>query len=449
MAIQAGTDVDIGPLIDSARLRPLHILVFLLCLAGMVLEGYDTYAVSYVGPQIAAAWNVAPAAMGVIFTSGILGAALGYMAIGPFSDRLGRRRLIIGGAAALGLLTLASVTANGPQVFAAWRVACGLGLGVMLPNIVALSAEVAPARFRSVAVVVLYSGFAIGSAAGGLVASGLVPSQGWKAVFVVGGLAPLVLAGLYGLLLPESPRHLVLRRPGDPRLPAMLARLGAPPAPDARLTLQAETVERQPIGRLFTDGRLVSTVVIWLILAMDSAAIGSLIFWIPSLVAKAGATLSAGINFSMILLLGGIVGAVVIGACMDAFGVFKTLIASHLIAAVLVVAFAFSVKAAPALLALLIGLTLNGGTSGTQGLLARLYPTTLRATGIGWASGMARLIGIGQPVLTGVLLGAHWSATATLIACAAPIALSIAGLTILSQDRFGRGAASPNAEAPA
>lgn len=450
MGAQAHSPVDIGPLIDGARLRPLHLVLFVLSLFGMVLEGYDTYAVSYVGPQIAAAWKVPPAAMGVVFTAGILGAAIGYMAIGPFADRFGRRRLVIAGAAALGLVTLASVTAQDAQTFTAWRLACGLALGVMLPNLVALAAEFAPARHRSIAIVALYSGFAIGSAAGGLVASGLVPAYGWKAVFVVGGAAPLILAALLAAAMPESPRHLALHRPDDPRLPRVMARLGAAPPAGAQLfTPQSEAAPRQPIGQLFTGGRAFSTVLIWLVLAMDSAAIGSLLFWIPTLVTQAGATLSAGITFSMILLMGGIVGAVVIGAAMDALGVFRTLIASHLIAVATVVAFAFAVKAAPALLGFAIGMTLNGGTSGIQGLLARLYPTTLRATGIGWASGMARLIGMGQPLLTGLLLSAHWSPQATVIACAVPIAMTVAGLSALSADPFGRAAASPNAEAPA
>ena len=439
--------VDVGVLIDAARLKPLHLVVFLLGLSGMVLEGYDTYAVSYVGPQIAAAWNVPPSIMGIVFTSGIVGSAIGYMAFGPVADRLGRRAPLIAGALLLGLATLASITAGAANIFMAWRVVCGLGLGAMLPNLVSLAAEFAPSRFRSVAIVVLYSGFAIGSAAGGLVAGGLAPAYGWKVVFVVGGAAPMVLAGLIAAFMPESPRYLALRQEGDERLARILARLGFPPAPGARFRLNSGTQMEQPIGALFNGGRAPSTLLIWLILTMNVATIGSLVFWIPSLAAKAGASLNAGINVSMILLLGGIVGAAVIGACMDRLGLFKVLIVSHLAAVVLIVAFALSIRSMPMVLAFLIGCTLNGGTSGTQGLLARLYPTPLRATGIGWASGVSRLLGIGQPLLTGLLLSAHWSPAGTLIACAVPIGVSTLGLVILSSDPFGRGAADPNGEA--
>ena len=434
--------VDIGPLIDAARFGPVQISVFVLALLCMTFEGYDTYAVSYIGPTLLTLWHLSTATLGVIFTAGTVGSALGYLAIGPLADRLGRRIPVIVGTAAFGAASILSTSATGSTAFIVWRVLVGLALGAVLPNIVAIAAEVTPARRRSLVIVVLYSGFAIGSALAGLIAGRLMPAFGWASVLWVGGAVPLLLALAMWQWLPESPRFLTLRDARDPRLPALLGRLLAdtPLPPWAQFTLPGEHLRRQPIRDLFGEGRVLSTLLIWLVLSMDVTTIGALVFWIPTLLNTAGRSAAQGINFSVVLLLGGIIGAFIIGWCMDRFGTYRILIPAHLCATVFIVSFALLVKSSPVAVAFLIGLTLNGGTSGSQGLLARLYPTALRTTGVGWASAVSRLIGVAQPLLLGLMLAAHWTPTTTLLVCSVPTVISMLALGLLSRDRFGTSA---------
>jgi AAHS family 4-hydroxybenzoate transporter-like MFS transporter len=430
--------VDIGTLIDRARFGSLQITVFVLSILCMTFEGYDTYAVSYIGPKLLTLWQLSTATLGIIFTAGTVGSALGYLAIGPLADRIGRRIPVIVGTAAFGAASILSTSASGSRTFIAWRILVGLALGAVLPNIVAIAAEVTPARRRSLVVVVLYSGFAIGSALAGLIAGRLMPAFGWGSVLWVGGTVPLALSLAMWRWLPESPRFITLRDPHDPRLPGLLGRLTGDVAPlAARFMLPGEHLRHQPIRDLFADGRALSTLMIWLVLTMDVTTIGALVFWIPTLLNAAGQSATHGINFSVVLLMGGIVGAFIIGWCMDRFGTYRILIPAHLCATVFIVAFALLVKSSPVALAFLIGLTLNGGTSGSQGLLARLYPTALRTTGVGWASAVSRLIGIAQPLLLGVMLAAHWTPTTTLLLCSAPAVVSMLALSLLSRDRFG------------
>lgn len=434
----AARPTDIGALIDGAAFGPLQVTVFTLSILCMTFEGYDTYAVSYIGPRLLTLWHLSTATLGVIFTAGTVGSALGYLAIGPLADRIGRRLPVILGTAAFGTASILSTSAAGSTSFILWRTVVGLALGAVLPNIVAIAAEVTPARRRSLVIVVLYSGFAIGSALAGLIAGRLMPAFGWGAVLWVGGAVPLALSQAMWRWLPESPRFITLRDPHDPRLPGLLARLtGDWALPGARFTLRGEYLRRQPIRDLFADGRALSTLMIWLVLTMDVTTIGALVFWIPTLLHTAGQSAAQGINFSVVLLLGGIVGAFLIGWCMDRFGTYRILIPAHLCATLFIVTFALLVKSSPVVVAFLIGLTLNGGTSGTQGLLARLYPTALRTTGVGWASAVSRLIGIAQPLLLGVMLAARWTPTTTLLACSAPAVISMLALTVLSKDRFG------------
>jgi AAHS family 4-hydroxybenzoate transporter-like MFS transporter len=434
--------VDIGPLIDKARFGPLQITVFVLSLLCMTFEGYDTYAVSYIGPTLLTLWHLSASTLGVIFTAGTVGSAVGYLAIGPLADRIGRRVPVILGTMIFGALSILSTTAAGATTFIVWRVLVGLALGAALPNIVAIAAEVTPARRRSLVIVVLYSGFAIGSALAGLIAGRLMPAFGWGSVLWVGGAVPLALSLAMWRWLPESPRFITVRDPGDPRLPVLLGRLVADSAPPARaqFTLSGEHLRRQPIRDLFGGGRILSTLMIWLVLSMDVTTIGALVFWIPTLLNTAGQSAAQGINFSVVLLMGGIIGAFIIGWCMDRFGTYRILIPAHLCATLFIVIFALRVKSSPVGVAFLIGLTLNGGTSGSQGLLARLYPTALRTTGVGWASAVSRLIGVAQPLLLGLMLAAHWTPTTTLLICSVPTVISMLALSLLSKDRFGSSA---------
>jgi len=416
--------LDIGPLIDGARFGPLQVTVFVLSLLCMTFEGYDTYAVSYIGPTLLTLWHLSTGTLGAIFTAGTAGSAVGYLAIGPLADRIGRRVPVIVGTAAFGAASILSTSASASTTFIAWRIVVGLALGAVLPNIVAIAAEVTPARRRSLVIVVLYSGFAIGSALAGLTAGRLMPAFGWGSVLWVGGGVPLLLSLAMWRWLPESPRFITLRDPRDPRLPG----------------LHGEHLRRQPIRDLFGEGRALSTLMIWLVLSMDVTTIGALVFWIPTLLNTAGQSAAQGINFSVILLMGGIIGAFIIGWCMDRFGTYRILIPAHLCATLFIISFALLVKTSPIAVAFLIGLTLNGGTSGSQGLLARLYPTALRATGVGWASAVSRLIGIAQPLLLGVMLAAHWTPTTTLLVCSVPTVISMLALSLLSRDRFGNSA---------
>lgn len=438
-AAAARPTVDIGPLIDGARFGTMQITVFVLSLLCMTFEGYDTYAVSYIGPTLSTLWHLSPGTLGAIFTAGTAGSAVGYLAIGPLADRIGRRIPVIVGTAAFGAASILSTSASGPGTFITWRIIVGLALGAVLPNIVAIAAEVTPARRRSLVIVVLYSGFAIGSALAGLTAGRLMPAFGWGSVLWVGGAVPIVLSLTMWRGLPESPRFITLRNPHDPRLPGLLGRLvGSSALPASPLfTLRGEHLRRQPIRDLFGAGRALSTLMIWVVLSMDVTTIGALVFWIPTLLNTAGQSAAQGINFSVVLLLGGIIGAFIIGWCMDRFGTYRILIPAHLCATLFIISFALLVKSSPVVVAFLIGLTLNGGTSGSQGLLARLYPTALRATGVGWASAVSRLIGIAQPLLLGVMLAAHWTPTTTLLVCSVPTVISMLALSLLSRDRFG------------
>ncbi len=366
----------------------------------MIIEGYDTYSVAFVAPQLAALWGLAPGRIGAVLTAGVIGSAIGYVAIGPVSDRFGRRRLVILATAAMGVCTLLTVTAGGADSFMVWRVLTGLTLGAALPNVVALMVEHAPPRHRSFAVVILYSGFGIGAALGASFAGMLIPVYGWKAVFVLGGVVPFAWTVLMLVWLPQT----VLPRTAS---------------------------VRSPVASLFSADRLVATVSIWTVLAMNGALIACLNLWLTTLFAQSGVALAASLRFSTAMLTAGILGAYVIGWLMDRLGTYTVLIPIQLLAAAMIALTAVTLHEPVLWVAVGLGAFLNGGTSGVQGLLASLYPTVMRATGIGWASCVGRLAGIAAPLALSALLASGWNARSSMLACVVPACLGAIALATL------------------
>lgn len=435
-----GSIVEVGALIDAAPLSRLQLIVLALGLACTVLEGYDTYAVSYIGPAVAHLWHVDKAELGIVFTAGLLGSALAFCLAGQVSDRFGRRRIVVLGTAAFGIATLASATSGAVSAFMAWRLIAGLALGAAFPNVVALCAEYAPARRRSVTITILCSGFPIGAALSGLIADEVLPTLGWRAVLVVGGVLPVVLAFMMGALLPESIRFLALRDSQGAALRRVLGRVAGHAALSAadRLVLREEQLSGRPWRELFREGRTLPTILIWIVMAMCGSAIALLTFWIPALFANAGLPLDAGIHFSVAMLVGGILGAYAVGWLMDRWGAFVVLILAYAAASALIGAAAVMLPGASLAIALAIGLTLNGGSAGAQAFLANLYPTAIRTTGIGWALGVSRAVGVAAPVIAGVMLKAAWSSRLTLLSVSAPALMCALALLAMSQSDYAR-----------
>ncbi len=434
--------VDVNALIDKSKWGPRQVTITGVCLLAMIMEGYDTYSVSYVGPELSRLWGIPSTSLGVLLSAVLVGAAVGYLIGGMLADRFGRRLLIIWGTLAFGVVTLLSTLSTGADSLIIWRFITGLALGTALPNIVSLSAEYAPARHRAFAVVVLFAGAGVGATIGGFVASWLVPVMGWKIVFYVGGAIPLILAVLMFAVLPESIRFLALREGNDARIRDLLGRITdiGGLSPDAKFFLKGEHLAKMPVTELFKDGRATMTLLLWLALTMDGGVLVITIFWLPSLLVDSGQPQSMAIKMTTIIAMGGTFGAPVIGFLMDRIGLFRVLIPAHIMGFFLTFVIVWTLDSPNMLLALAYGVAMNGGISGFQGLVASLYPTSIRATGVGWCVAIGRVTGFVAPAIVGVLRDAGVPPTANLYACGGLTAITIVTLTVLSRTRFARAA---------
>jgi AAHS family 4-hydroxybenzoate transporter-like MFS transporter len=205
-------DINVTRLIDDGRLSRFQIGTIICCALVSALDGIDTQSIGVAAPFIADGLGFKVADFGPIFSAALLGATVGAATFGPLADRLGRKTLLIVACVLFGFFTILTASANSVPALMIFRVLAGVGLGGATPCFIALTSEYAPARLRATLVTVMWSAFPLGAMLGGLLNSYLITQLGWRAIFYIGGVAPLLLALVLFLYLPESIKFLLVRR---------------------------------------------------------------------------------------------------------------------------------------------------------------------------------------------------------------------------------------------
>jgi AAHS family 4-hydroxybenzoate transporter-like MFS transporter len=152
----------------------LHLRVAWLCGMVLLLEGYDIAAVGYAIPSLVDAWRVPPSGFTQALTAGNVGLLFGSLCAGLLGDRLGRKPLLIGCVAVLGVFSLFTALAGSPLQLAGLRFLTGLGLGGGIPLAIALGSDFAPPAAPGPLLILMSAGVPIGFTIGGLLASQIV-----------------------------------------------------------------------------------------------------------------------------------------------------------------------------------------------------------------------------------------------------------------------------------
>lgn len=417
------TRVDVAGLIDAQPVGRYQIRLLMLCAAVLFVDGFDTQAIGYVAPEIGRDWQLARGALGPVFSAGLFGLMIGALLLSPLADRVGRKRVIVASAVAFGFATLATLLAGNVEELMVVRFITGLGLGGALPNAPAMTAEFSPMRRRATMVMTMFCGFSAGAAVGGLIAAALIPAFGWRAVFLVGGLAPLALAPVLVVLMPESPRFLALSGRADGRVRAILSRMYptvAFPA-DARFDAGEAEAAGITVRQLFTEGRAAMTGLFWLVFFMSLLDLYFLSNWLPTVLNELGASVSLAAVLGSMLQVGGIIGTLVLGRFIDRFS-FRALAVTYFAAslAILSIGQASHSTILVGCTVFLAGFCIVGGQGGANALSSTFYPTRLRSTGVGWCLGIGRIGSIVGPLVGGMVLALHWATQSLFLAAAVP-----------------------------
>jgi AAHS family 4-hydroxybenzoate transporter-like MFS transporter len=401
--------VDIKHWIDNRSVSRYQWLILGLCFLIVTFDGFDAAIMGFIAPAVIADWGISKSAFGPILASAMVGLAVGALMSGPYSDRLGRRRVLLASVACFGLFSLLCAFARSPLELAALRFLTGLGLGAAMPNSTTLLSEYIPARLRGRLITLMFMGFGLGSAMGGFVSAWMIPQWGWHAVLLVGGVLPLALLPVLYFLLPESVDLMINRRFPRARIMAVLKRMGGQ-FDDAVSFVVSVPAAHESAGRkvshLFSSEYRWRTLSLWGTYFMGLLVIYLLTGWMPTLIKDAGVSLERAAVITAMFQFGGLAGILLVGFAMDRFNPKAAIAVAYVGGALCIFALGFVEIGASALgvLVFAAGFCMNGAQTGLNAFAPGQYPTDFRATGVSWMLGIGRFGGIFGSLTGGALL---------------------------------------------
>ena len=359
--------IDVQDFMNSHKLSSYQIRIIALCFLIVAIDGFDTAAIGFIAPALRAEWGVSAAQLAPLFGAGLFGLMVGAFIFGPLADKIGRKYSLVLTVLFFGAASLASAWSTSITELTILRFLTGMGLGGAMPNAITLTSEFCPEKRRSFLTTLMFCGFTLGSAFGGLAAAHLVAAYGWESVLLLGGILPLALAPVLWLTLPESVRFLVLKNAPAEKITAVLHKI-APEADLSGATYTGVTKPKgSPVRQLFQPGLVPGTLLIWLTFFMSLLVFYLLSSWLPTVISSAGMTLKEASLMAMMLQLGGTAGALLIGALMDRINP-HTVLGSFYALAALFIALIGSATASPWLLSAgrLRRRVLSGGVAGRR-----------------------------------------------------------------------------------
>lgn len=437
--------VNVNDVIDHAKFTPFHFNVVAWCLLIILFDGYDLAINGVVLPLLMDEWGLSAVQAGMLASTALAGMMFGAMIFGSLADKIGRKKVIMICIVLFSGLTAAGGFASNPTEFGILRFLAGLGIGGVMPNLVALTSEYAPLRKRSTLVTTMFSGYAVGGVMAALLGSWFTPSFGWEIMFFIAGI-PLLLLPVIWKFLPESLSFIVKEGQQD-QARQIVRRL----APQMKITDQTvfelnkvDVPEAANVVSLFRRGRAVNTILFWIAFFSCLLTMYALSSWLPKLMMAAGYSMDNSLMFMMVMNVGAIVGIVGGGILADRFHLKPVLMFLGIMGAIVMSLMGF--QSSQFILYILVFLA-GAASIGSQMLLysyvAQFYPLAVRSTGIGWASAIGRMGAIVGPILIGALLGMSLPAHFNFIAVGFPVLITaLAVAFIMSKDEIDKIKAS-------
>tara|TARA_R110000782_G_C14819243_1_gene413938 strand:- start:44390 stop:45727 length:1338 start_codon:yes stop_codon:yes gene_type:complete len=437
---------EVQRMLDDAPMSRFQIRALAILVMLSMLDGYDVVSISLAGPVVAEALGIGKTALGAVFSSGLLGMALGSLVLAPLADAWGRRAAILGALLLMMIGGIWCALVGSGWELAAARAVIGLGIGTLIAVTTPLAGEFANARRRAFAIAVTTMAFPLGAMVGGLLAAVLIRNLGWQSVFALKSVIAAVLVPVVFIWLPESPSFLLSSKKGDAleKLSGFLVRCGHKSV--SILQDESNTALKRGYADLFAPGQISITlqlVAANALFAMVGYFWGS---WLPHMIVDAGYTVFTASIASAINQLSGVIGGLLLGFATKWIKLRYLSAAALVGTGVALVLFGI----APSYLPLLIlsgafcAFCLHGGIAGLYATIGTSFQEHVRASGTGLAIGVGRITSSVSPLFAGWMFASGFERPSVSAAFAVVAVLS--GLILLKPLRSAKRSELPGAQ---
>lgn len=428
------TVINTNEVIANSKFNRFHLSLLLWSFLIIAFDGYDLVVYGTVVPMLIEEWSLTSVEAGAMGSYGLFGMMFGAIFFGTLADRIGRKKVIILTVILFSLFTLLCGFATTPTMFSTFRFLAGLGLGGIMPNIIALLTDYSPKSMKSMTVSIVLCGYSVGGIMAPLLGIYLMPQFGWESIFWVAGL-PLLLLPLMYKYMPETSSHLI-RTGNKKELISTLSKV----SPSTAFSENDEILELEksdskvPLTGLFKDKRGFSTVMFWIAFFSCLLMVYGLNTWLPKLMMDAGYGLNSSLGFLIALQGGAIVGTLIIARLCDKYGSKKMLVPMYASGAVVLTLLGFGGNIIIIyILVAIAGAATIGAQNIVQAYVSQYYPAYIRSTALGTASGIGRIGGMLGPILGGFLLSISLPIQMNFIAFAIPGLIAAIALMLVPE----------------
>ncbi|SPF35284.1 Major facilitator superfamily MFS_1 [Syntrophobacter sp. SbD1] len=405
--------MSIREVFDSRPFTPYQMWICFLCFCVTLMDGFDLTMMGVTMPKIGEYLKVSPSALGLAVSAGMIGPLVGALLLGMLADRFGRRRMLFISALIFGFFTLLITQITDVKQLALLRFLAGIGLGGAIPNALAFGCEYAPSRMRATVTTMMWAGMAFGSAINGLAAVWLLPSYGWRSLFVVGGIVPVIICMMVAMLLPESLEFLVKQGTDKARIRRIISKIDPALAHDEEVQVYSseQKLAGVPVKHLFMEGRAATTFFLWAAFFWSFYLIWIILAWAPTLLKQSGANVQQYSMAFFFINLGSALAIITIGRLMDKLNRFFVVIGAQALVYLSFVAFGSSAGSSfiiVSVVSVVCGFFIFGANAGVVALGTVSYPVDIRATGLGWAYAIGKVGTMVAPVVGGYCIAMKW-----------------------------------------
>ncbi len=386
--------LNVEKIIAENKFNRFHFWLIFWSFIIILFDGYDIVVYGTAVPVLIEEWGLSSVEAGAMGSAGLFGMLFGAVLLGMIADRFGKKKVVILSILLFSVFTFLCGLAGSPSQFTVYRFLAGLGLGGVMPNVIAICTEYAPARLRSFVISFVLVAYSIGGMLAPVLGITLMPHFGWDSLFLVAGF-PLLLIPVLLKVIPESTAYLLQKGKKDD-----VIRILSKVVPDVRISRDADLTvsevvqSKVPLIGLFKNKRARSTILFWITYFMSLLMVYGLNTWLPNLMIEAGYGLNSSLAFLMVLQGGSIIGTITVAHLSMKYDFKKMLASLYALGAVAIAL--LGLGGYTLYIYLLVGIA-GASSIGAQHLIqayvSQYYPPNIRSTALGVASGMGRLGG--------------------------------------------------------